>query len=334
VLLDVLRMSCKVTRHGTGSLALSHVAMLSLFTLACKPKERSTPPPAHASAAQVAMSGSAILIGAGDIGICGTNGDEATAQLVDSVLKADSAAHVETAVFTTGDNAYPAGLDRDFVRCFAPSWGSPRLGLMKLMRPSIGNHDYQSARGAAYYRYFGSRAGPAFKGYYSYDIGDWHAIVLNSELVYRGSSSERSAQEAWLRKDLSERGKPCTLAYFHRPLFSSGAHGASPQMKGLYEILSRGRVDLIINGHEHHYERFRPQTPEGIADSVNGMEQIIVGTGGGPLTGIRSRLAANSQVQVQGHWGVLIIVLGQNEYRTSFLEVGGRIWDPSGGKCH
>ena len=301
---------------------------------ACKPREQVTPPPAHASAAQVALSGAAVFIGAGDIGVCGLRGDEQTAALVDSILKADSAVHVESVVFTVGDNAYPAGLDRDFVRCFGRSWGDPRKRIMKLIRPAIGNHDYQSQRGAAYYRYFGARAGPAFKGYYSYDIGDWHAVVLNSEIVAHGSGYERSQQEEWLKKDLGEHGKLCTLAYFHRPLYSSGAHGSSPIMRRIWEILAEGGVDLVINGHEHHYERFLPMNAAGAVDTLNGMEQIIAGTGGGDLTGIRSRKAPNSAVQIQGHWGALIATLGTDEYRTSFIDVDGDVWDPSGRKCH
>jgi hypothetical protein len=282
----------------------------------------------------VADSGAAVMIGAGDIGVCGTRGDELTAQLVDSVLAADSAAGVPKAVFTLGDNAYPAGLDRDFVRCFTSSWGDPKKRIMKSIRPAIGNHDFQSQRGAAYYRYFGSRAGPAYKGYYSYDIGEWHAVVLNSEIVYAGSLNEKKSQEDWLKKDLRDNHRLCTVAYFHRPLYSSGAHGASPQMRSFWQILAKGGVDLVINGHEHHYERFLPMNAAGVVDTVNGMEEIIAGTGGGPLTGIRSRLAANSAAQVQGHWGALILTLGKAAYRSALLDVNGQIWDPSGRNCH
>jgi hypothetical protein len=189
---------------------------------------------------------------------------------------------------------------------------------MKLIRPAIGNHDYQSQRGAAYYRYFGVRAGPVYKGYYSYDIGEWHAIALNSEIAARGSLYERSEQEDWLRRDLRERGRLCTLAYFHRPLYSSGAHGSSPIMQSIWKILADGGVDLVINGHEHHYERFLPMNAAGVLDTLRGMEQIIVGTGGGDLTGIRSSKAPNSAVQIQGRWGALIATLGTDEYRTSF----------------
>jgi acid phosphatase type 7 len=301
---------------------------------ACKPQEKVTPPPAHASAAQVALSGASVFIGAGDIGVCGLKGDEQTAALVDSILKADSAVHVESVVFTVGDNAYPAGLDRDFVRCFKPSWGDPKKRIMKLIRPTIGNHDYQSQRGAAYYRFFGARAGPAYKGYYSYDVGEWHAVALNSEIVAHGSLYERSQQEDWLRKDLRDHSKLCTLAYFHRPLYSSGAHGASPIMQKFWKILAEGGVDLVLNGHEHHYERFLPMNAAGVVDTLNGMEEIIVGTGGGGLTGIRSRVAPNSAVQIQGHWGVLIATLGTGEYRTSFIDIQGDVWDPSARKCH
>jgi hypothetical protein len=301
---------------------------------ACKPSEHATPPPAHASATQVALSGSAIFLGAGDIGVCGLRGDERTAALADSILKADSAAHVESVVFTVGDNAYPAGLDRDFVRCFTPSWGDPKKRIMRLIRPTIGNHDYQSQRGAAYYRYFGRRAGPAFKGYYSYDIGEWHAIALNSEIIANGSQRERAEQEEWLHEDLRDRSRFCTVAYFHRPLYSSGAHGASPVMTRLWKLLHAGGVDLVINGHEHHYERFLPMNATGALDTLHGMQEIIAGTGGGDLTGIRSKLAQNSAAQIQGHWGILIATLGKGEYRTSFIDVDGMVWDPAGGRCH
>ena len=316
------------------SVLVSAVAGAVFVTTACKPAERVTPPEAHAPASLVALSGAALFIGAGDIGVCGSRGDERTAQIVDSVLKADSVAGVPTAAFTLGDNAYPSGLDRDFVRCFTPSWGDPKKRIMKVLRPTIGNHDYQSARGAAYYRYFGARAGPAFKGYYSYDLGEWHIVAINSELLIEGSSAERKEHEDWIRDDLKNRSKRCTLAYFHHPLFSSGAHGPNNEMRSLWRILGEGGVDLILNGHEHHYERFLPMNAAGVVDSVNGMEQIIVGTGGGGLTGIRSRPQSGSVRQIQGHWGILIATLGTDEYRTSFLDVDGKVWDPSGRKCH
>ena len=327
-------------RRLVGTLRNRSVWLLTIpvFGLAC-PQERRTPPAADAPAAEVALAGAAVMIGAGDIAVCGSSGDEATAAIVDSVLKADSAANVPNAVFTVGDNAYPSGLtgyDDFFVRCFTPSWGSKSRSIMKWIHPSPGNHDFDVRGGMGYYRYFGDRAGPAGIGYYSYDLGEWHVIALNSEIILDRDPrlDEGNAQEDWLRKDLKDHSKPCTLAYFHKPLFSSGTHGPSHEMQGLWTILYEGGVDLVVNGHEHHYERFLPQTPAGVPDSVRGIEQIIVGTGGATLRGLQDPLAANSIAQIHGYFGVLKLTLGAGEYRRAFLDTEGRIWDQGGRKCH
>lgn len=276
------------------------------------------------------------MIGAGDIAVCGRSGDEATARIVDSVIRADSAAKVEIAVMTIGDNAYPSGSDgvvNDFPRCFSRSWGSSRI--MKLIHPSPGNHDYDSGSAAPYFAYFGERAGPPGKGYYSYDFGDWHVISLNSELYYgRGSVSQAREQEDWLRRDLLDHPKLCTMAYFHRPFYSSGSHGGSKEMRTLWTILYDAGADLILNGHEHHYERFLPQTPAGIADSARGIPQIVAGTGGGVLRGLRDPLAKNSVTQIHGRYGVLKLTLGAGVYHHAFLDTGGRVWDVGSGRCH
>lgn len=309
---------------------------LPIFVLSCAREQLQTPAPAGAPAEEVALSGASVMIGAGDIAVCGTSGDEATAAIVDSVIKADSAAKVVTAVLTLGDNAYPSGREgvrNYFPRCFTPSWGTRRI--MMLIRPSPGNHDYDSGSGAPYFSYFGERAGPPGKGYYSYDVGDWHVISLNSEIVVdRANLSEARAQEDWLRKDLNDHTRLCTLAYFHRPLFSSGQHGGTHEVQSLWRILYDGGVDLILNGHEHHYERFLPQTPFGVLDSLRGIQQIITGTGGGGLRGLRYPLAANSAVQMHGHFGVLKLSLGAGEYRHAFLDTDRRVWDQGGRKCH
>ena len=309
--------------------------MIPFYGVACPPPENKTPPAAGAPAAEIALAGAAVMIGAGDIAVCGSAGDEATAMLVDSVLKADSAANVPNAVFTVGDNAYPSGArgyDDFFIRCFGPSWGNNARSIMKWIRPTPGNHDFEVRSGMGYYRYFGDRAGPAGKGYYSYDLGQWHVIALNSELTI-GSVSD-AGQEEWLRKDLKDHAKPCTMAYFHKPLFSSGAHGDTPRMHGLWTILYEAGVDLVVNGHEHHYERFYPQTPAGVPDTLRGITQIIVGTGGADLRGVRRVLSPNSAAQIQGHFGVLKLTLGDGEFRHAFLDTEGRIWDQGGRKCH
>ncbi len=295
------------------------------------------PPRADASAQQIALAGAVVAIGAGDIAVCGTRGDEATAAIVDSILVTDSVAKVETVVFTLGDNAYPSGSGgrfNTFLRCFKPSWGDPRI--FKVIRPSPGNHDFEEQGGVGYYKYFGDRAGPPGLGYYSYDLGEWHVISLNSEIIDdQVLFQEAAEQEDWLRKDLKDHPRKCTLAYFHQPLFSSGDfHGDAPAVAGLWKILFDEGVDLVLNGHEHHYERFIPQTPLGVPDSVTGIEEIIAGTGGAPLRGIRNPVEPNSAVQIHGYLGVLKLTLGTEEYQHAFLDTEGRVWDRGGRKCH
>ncbi len=310
------------------------LVVIPFFGVACPP-ERKTPPAAGAPAAEIALAGAAVMVGAGDIAVCGTQGDEATAALVDSILKTDSAANVPNAVFTVGDNAYPSGArgyDDFFERCFTPSWGNKSKSIMKWIHPTPGNHDFEIRSGAGYYRYFRDRAGPVGKGYYSYNIGDWHVVALNSELTV-GSVAD-GGQEEWLRKDLKDHANVCTMAYFHKPLFSSGTHGAAPQMHDLWTILYEAGVDLVVNGHEHHYERFNPQTPAGLPDSLRGIEQIIVGTGGAGLRGADNQGEPNSVARIQGYFGVLKLTLGKDEYRHAFLDTEGRIWDQGGRKCH
>ncbi len=276
------------------------------------------------------------MIGAGDIAVCGTSGDEATGAIVDSVLRADSATATARVVVTLGDNAYPSGpggVTNDFPRCFSPSWGTSRI--LQLIRPAPGNHDYDSGNLDPYFAYFGQRAGPPDRSYYSYDVGKWHVVSLNSELYFEDPDQLHARdQEAWLRQDLKNHPALCTAAYFHRPLFSSGQYGGTNEMQTIWQILFDGKVDLVLNGHEHHYERFLPQTPLGVADSANGIEEIIAGTGGGQLRGIRYPLARNSVVRIHGHFGALKLELAADRYRHEFLDADGTVWDVAGRSCH
>ena len=300
----------------------------------CFPPVRITPPSADAPAEEVALSGASVMIGAGDIGVCGATGDDSTAAVVDSILKADSAASVEDVVFTLGDHAYPSGTTAEFHRCFGTSWGDSTRRIMKWIRPSVGNHDLTNG-GAAYFTYFGDRAGERDKGYYAYNVGEWRAIVLNSEIAADAGSRTTAwqAQEDWLRADLRENGKRCTIAYFHRPLWSSGTHGGHADMQNIFHILHETGVELVLAGHEHHYERFAPMTSAGVVDTANGLTQIIVGTGGANLRGLRTPLARNSLYQIQGHHGVLKLTLGAGAWRSAFIDARGRLWDRSGGNC-
>jgi alkaline phosphatase len=311
-------------------LALPGVAMM------CMPPVRMTPPSADASAEEVALSGAAAMIGAGDIGVCDGTGDDSTAAIVDSVLKADSVAGVEHVVFTVGDNAYPAGTTLQFARCFGASWGDSTRRIMKWIRPALGNHEYQTMSATPYFTYFGDRAGERGRGYYAYDIGEWRAIVLNSEILPLSTLDPENGpdQGTWLREELKDPQRACTVAYFHRPLWSSGFHGGHADMRAVFQLLHAAGVDLVLAGHEHHYERFAPMTPAGVVDTVAGITQIVIGTGGAALRGLRMPLAANSLAQVQGHHGVLKLTLGAGAWRSAFIDVQGRVWDRSGGTCH
>jgi hypothetical protein len=259
-----------------------------------------------------------VLVGAGDIAECGTTGDEATANLLDNIAGT---------VFAAGDNAYNDGSAANYSQCYAPSWGRHKART----RPSPGNHDYRTAGAAGYFDYFGSNAGPAGRGYYSYDIGNWHIISLNSNI----SMSAGSTQEQWLRADLAASNKPCTLAYWHHPRFSSGSHhGSSTAPQPLWQALYDANAEIVISGHEHNYERFAPQTPTGAADPTRGIREFIVGTGGTDFYPSGTAIA-NSQVRNTGTWGVLKLTLSANGYSWQFIPVAGQSFTDSGsGTCH
>jgi hypothetical protein len=315
---------------------LLSLSVISVAGLSCKIPANSTPPPADAPPELAHLAGASILIATGDIASCTSEGDEMTATMVDSILKADSTAQVEDAVAALGDNAYPSGSARDYARCFTPSWGDSNKRIMERIRPTPGNHEHLTNMAAPYYEYFGDRAGSSKKGYYSYDLGEWHVVVLNSEIVVNTSfnSSEQDAQRDWLKDDLAKNQKTCTLAYMHHPRFSSGWHGSDLRLEPLWQIMYDAGVDLVIAGHDHEYERFRPQTPQGVADTTRGIPQFVIGTGGGELRGFRTRPEPNSAARVEGRFGVLKLSLGAAGYQHAFLDVQGGIWDPGAGACH
>ena len=302
---------------------------------ACKIAAKTTPPPADAPAEVLALTGAKVLIGTGDIASCTSTGDEQSAALVDSMLKADSAAGVEDVVIALGDNAYPGGTARDYERCFTPSWGDSTKSIMKRIRPTPGNHEHLTDMAAPYYAYFGDKAGSPKKGYYSYDLGDWHIVVLNSEIVVNTSflSAEQDAQRDWLKDDLAKSQANCTLAYMHHPRFSSGWHGSDLRMQPFWQLLYDAGVDIVLSGHDHEYERFQPQTPAGVVDTARGIVQFVIGTGGGELRGFRTRPAPNSTARVEGHFGVLKMSLGAAAYQYAFIDVTSRVWDPGAGSC-
>jgi hypothetical protein len=263
-----------------------------------------------------------ILVGAGDIARCDGNGDEVTAALLDGI---------EGTVFTLGDNAYQSGTTSEFANCYDPSWGTHKART----KPSVGNHEYVTANAGGYFGYFGSAAGDPGKGYYSYDRGSWHVVVLNSNCSKVGGCVAGSPQEVWLEQDLAAHPNACTAAYFHHPRFSSGAeHGDSPSVTPLWETLYHAGADLVISGHEHSYERFAPQTPSGAADPTHGIRQFVVGTGGGGLTAFGTA-KPNSEVRIAKVHGVLQLTLHQQGYDWEFLAApGGTVKDSGSSSCH
>jgi Big-like domain-containing protein/calcineurin-like phosphoesterase family protein len=269
------------------------------------------------------VSADPVLVGAGDIASCSSSGDEATATLLDGIAGT---------VVTLGDNAYDNGTSTEYTNCYGPSWGRHKART----RPSPGNHEYNTTNATGYYGYFGSAAGDPTKGYYSYDLGNWHIVVLNSNLSCAViACAAGSPQEQWLRADLAANSKPCTLAYWHHPRFNSGAdHGNDVDVAPFWDALYDFNADVILNGHEHVYERFAPQTPGAVADPVRGIRQFTVGTGGRSHYTFGT-IQPNSEVRDALTYGVLKLTLHANSYDWQFVPVAGATFTDSGtGTCH
>jgi hypothetical protein len=290
----------------TVPLRRRETVLLALLALAMAP-----------AAALEAQADPVVLVGAGDIAECGSRGHNATADLLDAIAGT---------VFTVGDNAYGDGTAAEFAQCYHPSWGRHKART----RPSPGNHDYETGAGSGYFAYFGELAGPAGKGYYSYDLSDWHIISLNSNVNMRSGSP----QETWLRADLAATTKQCVLAYWHHPRFSSSKHGSQSQTQPLWEALYEHGAEIVIGGHDHTYERFAPQTPDGRADPGRGIRQFVVGTGGKGHYGFRRPLP-NSEARDNTSYGVLKLTLNRGSYSWAFIPTAGDSFADSGsGTCH
>ena len=285
-------------------------------------------PPANcqstSSSAVTAKTGDPILVGAGDVASCDDlSGAYATAKLIEKI---------PGTVFVAGDLAYPNGSDEDFAKCYQPTWGR----FKDRTRPAPGNHEYHSGGASGYNRYFGAAAGDPAKEYYSYDLGAWHILSLNSECDQVGGCDPASPQGKWLVEDLAQHPAGCTLAYFHKPLFSSGgAHGNILQMRPLWDILFHAGADVVINGHDHNYERFAPQDPDGKLDTVHGIREFVVGSGGKTLTGPFGPSKPNSEIRNGDTYGVLKLTLHAKTYDWEFVPEEGRTFTDSGaGICH
>jgi len=270
-----------------------------------------------------ALTGGVAVVAAGDIADC-RKAETATSPAAQTAALIHSD---DAVVLTLGDNTYPVGAPAEFVDCFEPTWGrfKPRI------HPSPGNHDYVTNGAAGYYGYFGDAAGPERRGYYSFNLAGWHIISLNSNVDARPGS----AQYAWLLADLAASANmPCTLAYWHHPVFSSGPHGNGDQMVDVFAALHSAGVDLVLAGHDHTYERFAPQDATGKADSVRGVRSIVVGTGGAELYTFRTP-RPNSEVRDARSHGILRLILLPQRYAWEFISVdGGATRDAGEDTCH
>jgi hypothetical protein len=234
------------------------------------------------------------------------------------------------AVLALGDNQYPDGEYAHFMASYKQSWGRVK----SITRPVPGNHDYHTPRASGYFRYFGAAAGNPAKGYYSFDLGDWHLIALNSNCSDVGGCKRGSAQVRWLRADLEAHASArCTLAYWHHPLFSSGVHGSNSTYTAFWNELYAAGADVVLVGHDHDYERFAPQTPTGAPDATRGIRQFVVGTGGSGLRRFK-RIQANSQVRDNETFGILRLALRPAGYAWRFVPAVGSFTDSGTGGCH
>ncbi|MGH7519978.1 MAG: PKD domain-containing protein [Gemmatimonadales bacterium] len=269
-------------------------------------------------------SNSVVFIGAGNIATCSGSHDAQTAALIEAVPSA--------VVFTLGDNAFPDGSDSDYTDCYGPTWGQFR----SRTHPTLGNHEYELGNADGAFNYFGDAVGPRGKGYYSYDIGTWHVIVLNDnvEHIAFGPGSE---QASWLAADLAANTKPCTIAMWHVPLFQSSNskdYDSNPERRPLWSLLYSAGAEIVLNAQPHHYERLKPMAPDGSVNESQGIREFIVGTGGESALLPTVEIHPNSEVR-GSTFGVLKLTLKANSYDWVFVPVAGASFSDSGsGSCH
>lgn len=275
------------------------------------------------------------VLAAGDIAFCKRNagrkfkdwlqgnngkpGAPATAALLD---------RLPGTILILGDLAYWSGTAKEFKKCYDRSWGRHKAR----SRPVPGNHDYRTSKGQPYYDYWGERADKAGKGYYSFDLGTWHIIALNSNIPAEAGSE----QEIWLRRDLAATRARCILAYWHHPLFSSGKNRDLPQMRDAYRALYEAGASVVLAAHDHNYERFAPMDTKGRHDPARGIRSFVVGTGGGQLKAyaISDPPRANSEVVDGSTWGLLRLTLHADRYAWKFIPVdGGSFRDEGAAPC-
>jgi acid phosphatase type 7 len=258
-----------------------------------------------------AQTTSIIIAGAGDISSCSNSNDSKTAQLLGQIAP--------SIVFTAGDNAYDSGTSAQYTNCYQPTWGQYK----SKTKPVPGNADYNTSGASGYFNYFG------VPKYYAYNAGAWRIYALNSEI----DASSTSAQVQWLKNDLAANPKKCVLAYWHKPRWSSGVHGNNSNVQPLWQALYNAGAELVINGHDHSYERFAQLNANGTALNP-GLREIVVGTGGSGHTGFGTILST-SRAHNSSTYGVLKLTLGSDGYNWKFVPISGQSYTDSGStSCH
>ena len=286
-----------------------------------------------AAPCSLAAAPPARLVVAGDIA-CGEGTAPSATECQQNATAALVASLNPTAVAPLGDEQYENGTAFEFANFWAPSWGALRFPV----HPVPGNHEYHDPAGnaAGYYGYFGAAAGNPATGYYSYNLGAWHVIALNSN-CNAVPCGRGSVQERWLRADLNAHRGVCTLAYWHHPLFTSGETSNDPNNAAtvsFWRDLYVHGADLVLNAHDHDYQRYALQEPSGGVDRAQGLREIVVGTGGRSLFQFTSPVG-NTEVRDDGTFGVLLVTLDRFGYSWQFVPtVPGGFSDSGSGTCH
>lgn len=299
-----------------GIRALLGAVLLIAGCAPSDPQESTAPPLPSPELPQV-------LVAAGDIAACNSDGDEATAALL---------ARIPGTVATLGDNVYPDGTSEEFRDCYDPTWGRH----LSRTRPAPGNHDYDTRDARGYFGYFGNRAGERGRGWYSYEIGPfWHVIVLNSNCEHVGGCDRGSPQERWLREDLAAHRDRHVLAYWHHARFSSGRHGSSRDTEDLWEALHEHGAELVLVGHDHSYERFAPLGANGEVDRDRGVRQFVVGTGGRSHYRFPGPPLPGTEARNDDTFGLLVLRLHAAGYEWEFVPAAdGTFTDRGWGPVH
>ncbi len=319
----VLATACLVGCGSQDTTAPPLSATQPPGTIAPSPTANVLPTTATSTPTQTASPGApTVLLAAGDIGRCDSTHDDATGAL---------AASINGVIATLGDTAYEDGTATELTDCFGGSWGAVKD---RIRFAVTGNHDIHTDNGAPLRAYMGSAAARDGKTWFSDDLGAWHVVVLDGNCGFAGRGcSSGSEQERWLREDLAASSARCTVALLHQPRFSSGQHGNDGSVRPLWDTLYAAGADLVLDGHDHEYERFAPQDPDGTADAARGIVEIVAGTGGAELEAFRGT-RPNSLVRINDTYGVLELTLLDDSWSSRFVGVDGAVHDQAAGTCH